>query len=90
MPRMHLFVSGRVQGVGFRFFSSRTANSLGLTGFVRNLQDGRVEIVAEGSGEKLERFLERIKEGTISASVESVEVKREEERGEFGSFEIRF
>ncbi len=90
MPRVHLLVKGRVQGVGFRFFASRTANSLGLKGFVRNLPDGRVEIVAEGPKETLEKLIGQVRDGPITASIENVAVQWEQETAEFESFEIKF
>lgn len=90
MPRMRLFVEGSVQGVGFRFFTSRTANNLGIKGFVRNLADGRVEIVAEGEKNKLKKLMEFVKQGPITARVERVIVQWEHETGEFKTFEVRF
>jgi acylphosphatase len=67
-------VGGRVQGVGFRFFTERTAAREGLHGSVRNLPDGRVEIHAEGEAESMERFERAVRHGPSGARVESVEV----------------
>ena len=90
MKRLHIFVAGIVQGVGFRFFTDRVAKELNIKGFVKNLPDGRVEIVAEGEEEALNKFLERIREGPRLAKVEKVDVREEEFKGEFENFEIRF
>ncbi len=88
--RLHAFISGRVQGVAFRFFAQHVANMLGVTGWVRNLHDGRVEVVAEGNREILEQFLEELKRGPRLARVEEVEVSWEDYKGEFVDFTIRF
>ncbi len=56
-------VSGRVQGVGFRFFAERAARELGVRGWVRNLPDGRVESIVEGEEDAVRRYLERLREG---------------------------
>lgn len=88
--RFHAFISGRVQGVAFRFFAQHVANMLGVTGWVRNLYDGRVEVVAEGNREILDRFLEELKKGPRLARVEEVEVNWEDYKGEFADFSIRF
>ena len=60
MIRAHIFYSGRVQGVGFRFTVQRTAADLDLRGWVKNLPDGRVEVLAEGDREKIERLCQRV------------------------------
>lgn len=65
-------VTGRVQGVGFRWWTRRTAERLGLRGTVRNARDGSVEIHAEGSGEALEEFRQRLEAGPPGARVEGV------------------
>ena len=70
--RLHAYVSGRVQGVGFRYFVMQNAETLGLTGWVRNLRDGRVEVVAEGPHEALDRLLEALRKGPMSAEVGDV------------------
>jgi acylphosphatase len=67
------FVSGRVQGVGFRFFAERTATSLGVCGFVRNLLDGRVEVSAIGTAEQLDALGNALRRGPHMAAVDRVE-----------------
>lgn len=66
-------VSGRVQGVGFRFFSERVANELGLRGYVKNLWSGNVEAYAIGGEVQLEEFKRRLAEGPRMARVESIQ-----------------
>jgi len=88
--RVHIFVSGRVQGVFFRANSKHFAEKLGLTGWVRNLEDGRVEIVAEGEEEKLKDFVALVKRGPITAKVEGAEVEWLQALSEFKDFQIRY
>ena len=88
--RVHIYVSGRVQGVFYRSNTRRKALELGITGWVRNLPDGRVEIVAEGEREKLERLIEWCRHGPPLARVEDLEIIWEEPRGEFDSFTIKW
>lgn len=88
--RVHVFVSGRVQGVGFRNFTRREARQRGLKGWVRNLRDGRVEAIAEGPAGKVAELLELLKRGPRSARVENVDVKDEKPTGEFKTFRIRY
>jgi acylphosphatase len=66
-------ISGRVQGVGFRFFAERTASYEGIQGWVRNLPDGRVEILSEGEAEAIERFELALRHGPPHARVDAVE-----------------
>jgi acylphosphatase len=80
-------VSGRVQGVGFRFFAERAARAVGVRGWVRNLPDGRVETVAEGDEDAVARYLERIGKGPFVGSVAGVDVEERELEG-FEQFEI--
>lgn len=83
------FVSGRVQGVGFRFFVERTAASLGVNGYVRNLFDGRVEVYALGDAEKLEALRNALQRGPRMARVEKVEELDADVRREYAnSFSI--
>jgi len=89
MKRVHLFVSGRVQGVFFRVHTRDLAQKLGLSGFVRNLPDGRVEVVAEGPEEKLQELIEFCHRGPPLAHVTHVEIRWEEPTGEFRGFSVR-
>ncbi|MCD6575782.1 MAG: acylphosphatase [Nanoarchaeota archaeon] len=89
MKRFHIFVSGRVQGVFFRANTVEVARKLGIVGWVRNLRDGRVEIVAEGSEEKLKEFVEWLKKGPILAKVVDIVIEEETPTGEFSDFEKR-
>jgi acylphosphatase len=74
MPEsVHAILRGRVQGVGFRYFVLTRARTLQLSGFTRNLDDGTVEVYAEGERGKLEEFLSMLAEGPETARVETVE-----------------
>src|SRR5687767_4732919 len=75
--RVHVFVSGVVQGVSFRAFTKRTADELGVKGWVRNLKDGRVEAVMQGKPEAMEKMMRAIRRGPRGARVDGVEVKEE-------------
>jgi len=90
MQRIHIWVSGVVQGVGFRYFSVREARGLGLSGWVRNTPDGGVEIVVEGEEWQLKEFAGSVKVGPSHSSVTGIEVKEEEYQNEFNGFEVRF
>lgn len=90
MKRLHAFISGKVQGVFFRDNTRDVARGLQVTGWVRNLEDGRVEVVAEGDKEKLEQLVAYLHKGPSSARVIAVEVKWENYSGKFNSFEIRY
>jgi acylphosphatase len=68
-------VSGRVQGVGFRFFARRAAETAGVNGWARNLADGRVETLVEGEENAVLHYLEKIRRGPIGGRVDSVEVE---------------
>lgn len=88
--RLHAYVRGRVQGVGFRHFVMVCAQDLGLDGWVRNLWDGRVEVLAEGPKEKLENLVSRLKRGPSSSSVAEVKLEWLAATGEFTGFHVRF
>jgi acylphosphatase len=87
--RLHLWVSGRVQGVFYRASTAQLARQLGLTGWVRNLPDGRVEIVAEGEAESLQKLLSWCRLGPPAARVDSLAVEEEAYTGEFSEFSIQ-
>jgi acylphosphatase len=88
--RFHVFVSGRVQGVAYRYFAQKWAGTLFLSGWVRNLADGRVEVLAEGEKEALERYAERLRDGPRLALVDDLDLRWEEPAGESGGFRIEF
>jgi acylphosphatase len=88
LARAHVFISGRVQGVNFRWYTQRKAQELGVTGWVRNLWDGRVEAVFEGEGKPVQRAVDWCHVGPPSAQVDRVEVNYEQPTGEFSRFRI--
>ncbi|HOK57199.1 MAG TPA: acylphosphatase [bacterium] len=90
MKRYHLYVKGIVQGVGFRWYAQRIGNSIGVSGWVKNLPDGSVEIVVEGEKEKIEIFIEEMKNGYLGKNITEIEKIEEDFKGEFKGFEIRF
>ncbi len=87
--RLHALVDGSVQGVGFRAFVIDNAQSLGLKGWVRNLYDGRVEVLAEGPRDDLEKLLEKLRLGPRSAFVTEVEKEWLPATGEYKYFNVR-
>lgn len=89
MERLTVCLAGRVQMVGFRAFTYRLAVSLGLTGFVRNTADGRVEVAAEGPRPMLERLLAALHDGPSGAIVEEVASRWGVATGEWPDFRIR-
>ena len=88
MIRVNIFISGRVQGVAFRYFTEGAAKHLGITGWVRNLPDGRVEIIAEGPDDKIEELIKLIKKGPSNAVISRIQVGSEKPTGEFNSFDV--
>ena len=83
----HIFIHGRVQGVGFRYHFSEQAQFLGITGWVRNRRGGSVEAMIEGTPEAVEAMLAWARRGPAAANVERVDVSAAE--GRFTSFELR-
>jgi len=88
--RAHIFVSGRVQGVFFRSETSYEAKKHGLSGWVRNLPDDRVEAIFEGEEENVKKLLEFCKRGPPGAKVTGTDVTWESYSGKFTDFEIRY
>lgn len=86
----HVYVSGRVQGVFFRSNTQDRARELGLTGWVKNLSDGRVEAVFEGEEKRVKEMIEWCHKGPSYASVSDVQVKFNKPTEEFDKFEIRY
>lgn len=87
--RLHLLVKGRVQGVGFRYFSYMAGVDHQLNGWVRNRINGDVEILAEGSRDKLDSFLKVIRQGPEMAQVIDVDIQWDEVKGDLPPFTIR-
>ena len=87
--RVHALVTGHVQGVGFRATTHQAALRLALAGWVRNLQDGRVEVVAEGEQASLEAFVAFLHQGPRSARVINVSVQWCVARGETQPFAVK-
>jgi len=87
--RLHILVEGRVQGVGFRYFVQQRAAALGVSGWVRNLWDGRVEITAEGARPALKALLAAVQRGPRAAEVRGVQAEWSAPSGEFRSFHVR-
>ena len=88
--KKHIFVSGRVQGVGFRHFTRKNAESLSVKGWVKNLPDGRVEAVIEGDEADVDELINRCQEGPAAAYVKEIEVEEQKEKGAFTDFSVRF
>lgn len=88
--RLEAVVTGRVQGVGFRYHVLQQARALDLVGFVRNRWDGAVEVVAEGEKAQVDRLLSYLQVGPRSAWIIDVETQWQAATGQFQSFEVRF
>lgn len=87
--RAHVYVSGRVQGVFFRESTFKMAQKLNIFGWVRNLEDGRVEAVFEGEEEKIKKIIDWTKRGPIFAKVEKINIIEQDYQEEFEKFEIK-
>ncbi len=87
--RVHVTVSGRVQGVSFRDATRQEAERIGLTGWVRNTEDGNVEAVFEGDPDAVNQMIEWCKSGPSSADVEDVSTEKETPSGNLSGFEVR-
>ncbi len=87
---LHAVVHGYVQGVGFRYFASQRALSLGLHGYARNKSDGSVEVVAQGTRSTLENLLVALRHGPSAAEVDEVEMTWREPTEHLSGFSIRY
>ncbi|MBN2628446.1 MAG: acylphosphatase [Spirochaetales bacterium] len=90
MAALHLIVTGRVQGVGFRWFVQRQAAALNLTGWVKNRGDGTVEIWAEGSPEARKALEEAVRRGPSGSRVTKVNAREATATGRYFQFDITF
>lgn len=85
-----VLISGRVQGVGFRWFTEKEARARDVVGYVRNLPDGRVEVLAQGESGTLAAFRERLQEGPPAARVDDVDVRPVSVDSTLAAFNVRF
>jgi len=83
-----IIVTGRVQGVCFRDYTQKWASSLGLTGWVKNLSDGRVEAQVNGDEDNIRKLIKKIKKGPSMARVDITDIEWSESKGEFSDFKI--
>ncbi len=83
-------IHGKVQGVGYRFFATRVARRLGLKGSIQNLRDGTVEALVEGEKEKIDEWIEDLKEGPRYAEVDHIDQETKEFTGRLGDFDVKF
>lgn len=90
MKAVRIVVSGLVQGVGYRYFVMRAARSLGIVGYVKNLHNGNVEIIAEGETGPLNQLIEEVKTGPCSCDVRDLKIEWLELTGTFDGFDVRF
>lgn len=90
MKRAHLFISGEVQGVCYRSETVRHARRLNVSGWVRNLRDGRVETVIEGPVDDVDAMIAWCSKGPVLASVTSMEIREETYTGEYEGFSILY
>lgn len=87
--RLHLWISGRVQGVGFRAFVASAAHRIGVTGWVRNVGYETVETVAEGTRQQVDQFVELVNLGPRSSRIDERRTEFETPSGEFVDFQVR-
>lgn len=91
MSRITAYAKGRVQGVGYRYFITDCARETGVSGFVQNMPDGSVMIVAEGSNEALDRFTRRLRaQNDTLIRVDTLDITRSEPTGEFSGFRVHW
>ncbi|MCX8164517.1 MAG: acylphosphatase [Aquificaceae bacterium] len=90
MMALRVYVSGMVQGVGYRAFTKRKAQSYGLTGWVKNLSDGRVEVFVQGDSDVVWSFLRELLDGPPAGRVDSMEVFKEVPRYEERDFTVKY
>ena len=88
--RTHVIVTGKVQGVFYRAETASKAKQLGVTGWVRNLPDGRVEAIFEGEETNVQKIIDFCRHGPTNAYVVHVDVRRQQWKGEFDNFTVRY
>ncbi len=88
IERAHVFIKGKVQGVFYRSWLHKESLEFGLVGFVKNLEDGRVEALFEGEKEKIEEIIEKCRDGSKASEVSHIDVMWEEAKGDYHDFVI--
>lgn len=89
MRQLHAIVHGHVQGVSFRYYTQRRAQALGVTGWVRNLPAGTVEVIAEGTQQQLDELIAFLRQGPAGACVTALDVDWLPASGQYADFNIR-
>ncbi len=89
MKRVHIIISGYVQGVCFRYFTKIKSRKLGLKGFVRNVPNGDVEVVAEGNEKEINELIEFCRKGPALSGVANLKIEYEDFKGEFNDFSVK-
>lgn len=90
MIQLQIIVSGEVQGVGYRYYTQMKAIQFGITGWVKNLQEGGVEILASGENDNLERFIDEVRRGNPFSTVDHIEVNETIKTETYRSFAIKY
>ncbi|MCM3125442.1 acylphosphatase [Mesobacillus sp. AQ2] len=90
MIQLQIIVSGEVQGVGYRYYTQMKAIQFGITGWVRNLREGGVEILASGAKVDLEKFIDEVRRGNPFSTVDHIEVNEIENTETYKSFAIKY
>jgi len=86
----HIYIHGKVQGVGYRFFATRVARRLGLKGWIQNNRDGTVEALVEGEKAAIDEWIEEIREGPRYAEVTKIDAEVRDFSGKLGDFDVKF
>ncbi len=89
MKQVHIFISGSVQGVGFRYFIKSHAKKYSVVGWVSNLPDGRLEAVFHGESQAVSELVEKCRKGPFLAEVKNLDIKEEEALDSFADFQVR-
>ena len=90
MVEAHLIITGRVQGVGFRYYATRYAENIGIRGYVKNLADGSVEILAEGEEEQIEQFKDRLEKGSGYARIDDISITFKPYEAKYQTFGVEY
>jgi len=90
MKRVHIIISGYVQGVCFRYFTKIKARKLGVKGFVRNVPNGDVEVIAEGNEKEINELINFCRKGPLLSCVANLKFEYEKFKGEFDDFTVKF